>query len=76
MSFWEFRQWIESHVPWWAPFAAVLSGLIFYGLAWLLARLTQCRACAGTGIMEGDPTAPANSISRHDVPCPECRPDA
>ena len=32
-----------------------------------------CEKCGWTGIMEGDPTAPVDSIRREDVPCPECQ---
>lgn len=27
MSVWELRQWIESQLPWWLPFAIVLVAL-------------------------------------------------
>ena len=33
-----------------------------------------CPKCNGTGIMEGDQSAPPGSIRRLDVPCPECNP--
>ncbi len=33
----------------------------------------DCPKCGGTGIMEGDKSAPAASIRRHDVACPECQ---
>lgn len=36
----------------------------------------NCSACGSTGVMAGDPCAPADSIRRFDVPCPECRSDA
>lgn len=32
-----------------------------------------CPKCLGTGIMEGDATAPPGSIRRQNVPCPECQ---
>ena len=32
-----------------------------------------CCACGGSGVMEGDPSAPDGSILRYDVPCPECQ---
>lgn len=35
-------------------------------------KAAPCPACKGTGVLEGDKTAPANSILRCDVPCPEC----
>lgn len=38
-------------------------------------KLVQCTACGGTGVMEGSQDAPTDSITRHDVPCPECRSD-
>jgi hypothetical protein len=28
MSIWEFRQWIESAIPWWAPF--VIAALVLF----------------------------------------------
>ena len=33
----------------------------------------NCATCDGTGVIEGDPTAPVGSIRREDVPCPECQ---
>ncbi len=36
-------------------------------------KLVACTACGGTGVMPGDPNAPADSITRLDVPCPECQ---
>jgi hypothetical protein len=32
-----------------------------------------CSECGGTGVMRGDPDAPADSIRRVDVPCPYCQ---
>jgi hypothetical protein len=45
---------------------AELSGL-------LAMKPPMCPACGGSGVMEGDPTAPTGSIRRQDVPCPECQ---
>jgi hypothetical protein len=46
------------------------------GAAWIdmhgIAIKMHCPACADTRVMPGDPTASADSILRHDVPCPEC----
>jgi hypothetical protein len=36
-------------------------------------KFSRCRTCGGTGVMLGDPDAPARSIRRVDVPCPECQ---
>lgn len=34
---------------------------------------SDCPDCGGTGTIKGDTSAPATSIVRHDVPCPECQ---
>lgn len=42
--------------------------MMCYACRW---EIFRCKACGGTGIMEGNPTAPPDSILRCDVNCPE-----
>lgn len=44
--------------------------MMCYACGW---EMRRCPQCGGTGIIEGDASAPAGSIRRETVPCPECQ---